>query len=297
MRKPETIFAVLLVVAGALSLALQRWVFVDPTAQSDWADAASWVEARIDERDVFRIEPWWYERALTHFVAVGARADRIRTPLLEDLYRYEDVFVVAQADRLDRALAALPFAAEPVETHDFGTVRTARVPVPTDAFRWELLEHLGDATVTRVRGAHVERCDRWNPRERRWDCGPQARWLYVGEELREVGDDPRRCVWAHPLDHGRTLRIASTVPPADTIRVRGSFDLRAARLPRDGAVLMQVFVNDTLAHERHVEHDDHSWTPFDIDVSEIEGPVELRVEIDLKGSIKDRYFCVNAWAK
>lgn len=289
------VFAALLVVAGIVSLALQAWVFRDPTREQDWEAAAQWVMAEIGEDDVFRIEPWWYERALTHFVPIGSQAHRIRDPLLEDLYTQDEVFVVSQSDRLDRALTNLPFQPKPAETREFGTVTAVRIPVPENAFRWELLTDLQNAKVSRVRGAQIEQCTNWNPRHRRWDCGKQSRWLYVGEALREVGDDPRQCVWAHPLDHGRTLRIETTVPESERIRVRGSFDLRAARLPRTGEVLMQVFVDDKLVHERHVEHDDHAYAPHDIPVSS-DGPVQLRIEVDLKGSIKDRFFCLNAWA-
>ena len=295
-RRTGLAFAVVLLLSGIASVALQKWAFRDPTIAADWARAAEWVVAEMGEDDVFRIEPWWYERALTHFVGVGNQADRIREPLLEDLYRYDEVFVVSQADRLDKALRTLPFDARPTATRDFGTVLVARVSVPRDAFGWELLRELQTASVSRVKGAQIEPCTKWNSHLRRWDCGKQARWLYVGRALREVGDDPRECVWAHPLDKGRTLRIEAVTPKSRAIRVRGSFDLRAARLPRTGEVLMQVFVDDELKYERHVTHDDHAYAAHDIDVSQLPGPAKLRIEVDLKGSIKDRFFCLNAWS-
>ena len=128
-----------------------------------------------------------------------------------------------------------------------------------------------------------------------WDCEKVNRWTYVGQAEREVGDAPRRCVWAHPLDRGRTLRIETTVPEAASIRVRDSFDLRAARL--GGAdVLVQIFVDDELRVEDRVAGDDHDWEAHDIDVSDIDGPTELRIEVDLLGSIKNRFLCLNAWA-
>lgn len=299
MNRPlEVALALLLVAAGATSLALYQWVFVDPTDAADWESAAGWVQQRIGPDDVFRIHPHWYEAGYTHFTDVGDQTQRIRRPVLEDLYDHETVFVVSQADRADEALALLPFEAkQDVERERFGTVEAIAVPVPRDTFHWELLDELDEAKVSRVRGAKtLQVCDRWNASKRRWDCSPPNRWLYVGRALREVGDDPRECVWAHPLDRGRTLRIETTVPPSDTIRVRDSFDLRAARYPRTGSVLLQVFVDDELAVEDHVGPKDYDWEPHDIDVSDHEGPVDLRIEIDLKGSVKERFFCLNAWA-
>lgn len=294
-RKLELLLASALILSSAASLALQRFAFVDPTDSSDWEDASAYVLANLGEGDVVRVEPWWYERALTHLTDVGDQVDRTRDPWIEDLYAVDRVFIMAQADRLHRALDSLPFAHEPPTSQIFGTTSVAIVDVPDDLVSWELLRELDEVDVTRVGPDGAEQCDRWNERLRRWDCGRQARWLYVGEALREVGDDPRKTIWAHPLDGGRTLRLEATVPPAMTLRVRGSFDLRAARLPRTGEVTMQVFVNDRLVHHRLVTHDDHSYAPVDVDLSGHETPVRLRIEIDLRGSIKDRYFFVNAW--
>jgi hypothetical protein len=296
-RPLEVILALLLVVAGLTSLALYQWVFVDPTQSSDWADAAGWVKERMGPNDVFRIHPSWYEAGYTHFVDVGDQTQRIRHPLLEDLYDHDTVFVVSEADRIEEALALLPFPTDDAQRQSFGTVEVARAPVPTDAFEWELLKHLDEAKVSRVRGGKtLQVCDRWDSKRRRWDCKPRNRWLYVGRALREVGDDPRECIWAHPLDSGRTLRIEATVPPSTMIRVRDSFDLRAARYPRTASVLLQVFVNDELVVEDHVGPHDYDWQPHDIDVTDFDGPVHLRMEVDLKGSVKERFFCLNAWA-
>lgn len=295
-RLLETVFAGALIIGGLSSLALYRWVFVDPTSDDDWRAAAAWVIDRVDEQDTVRIEPFWYESALTHLVEVGDQVNRQRDPLLEDLYQFDDIFIVSQASRSERAVDTLPF--EPVieERASFGSVEALRVRAKAPTFHWELLQSLDEARVSRVRGDAIERCTRWSEHERRWDCDKRSRWLYVGEVLREVGDEPRHCIWAHPLDRGRTLRIETTVPPADTIRIRDSFDLRAARLPRTGEALMQVFVDDQLKVEDRIAHDDHDWQAHDIDVSSKESSVELRIEVDLVGSIKDRYFCLNAWA-
>ncbi len=298
MKRPlEVILAIVLVAAGLTSLGLYRWVFVDPTDEADWAAAADWVKTRIEPDDVFRVHPHWYDAAYTHLTEVGDQTQRIRRPILEDLYDHRAVFIISQADRTDEALALMPFDAEPSDRASFGTVEAIRVPIPRETFHWELLKKLDEAKVSRIRGGKtLQVCDDWDAREWRWDCKPRNRWLYVGRALREVGDDPRECVWAHPLDKGRTLRIETTVPPAETIRVRDSFDLRGARYPRTASVLLQVYLNNELVVEDHVGPKDYDWEAHDIDVSDHDGPVDLRLEIDLKGSIKERFFCVNAWA-
>lgn len=293
--RAEAALAIVLLAGGAISFALHQWVFVDPTHPTDWQRGAAWVVEHTGPRDAVRIEPFWYESALVHLQPVGDRVQRIRDPLLEDVYQIEHMLILSQADRLDAALASLPFKAAQLEVQHFDTVAAARVTVPEHQILWELYDALADARVSRVKGDEVEVCDRWNPRTKRWDCAPADQWTYVGQEEREVGDDPRRCVWAHPLDRGRTLRIDATVPASATIRVRDSFDLRAARL--GGApVLVQIFVNDVLEVEDRVAGDDQDWQAHDIDVRHIDGPAQLRIEVDLLGPIKNRFLCLNAWA-
>lgn len=291
----EVALALLLITAGAVSLALYRWVFVDPTRPSDWQDAAAWVIARAGPRDAVRIEPFWYESGLIPLQPVGDRVQRIRDPILEDLYAAEHVFVVAQSNRAARAREALPFVQPRFELAEFGSVTVTRLEVPPSRFIWELYDHVDKLRVSRVRGSDEELCTRWNAAKARWDCAKPSNWLYVGQAEREVGDDPRRCVWAHPLDGGRTLRIEAEVPASKTIRVRDSFDLRAARLGGADA-LMQVFINDELAVEDRVAGNDHDWQAHDIDVSHLPGPVRIRIEVDALGPIKNRFFCLNAWA-
>lgn len=291
----EVVLAAVLLVAGITSLILYRWVFVDPTTPDDWAAASAWIVEHTGPQDVVRIEPFWYEGGLVGLQDVGDRVQRIRDPLFEDLYQADHVLLLSQSDRLDQALSALPFDARPSATESFETVTAAIVDVPEPPFTWELYDDLAHAHVSRVVGEEVESCDRWNAHTKRWDCAKQSRWTYVGQEEREVGDDPRRCVWAHPLDRGRTLRIEADVPASRAIRVRDSFDLRAARL--GGAdVLVQIFVDDQLKVEDRVAGNDDDWEAHDIDVSDIDGPVRLRIEVDLLGSIKNRFLCVNAWA-
>lgn len=292
-RRIEVILAAVLLVAGATSLALQQWVFVDPTQPSDWERGAAWIIENTKPGDVVRIEPFWYETGLTHLVPVGSQVQRIRDPLFEDLYAAKRVLILAQADRADAALASLPFPTNDVAVERFGSVSALQLSVPPSPFTWELYDELDKASVSHVRGAEVEKCTRWNAGAKRWDCAKPNKWTYVGQEEREVGDDPRRCVWAHPLDRGRTLRIEFEPPPAKTLRIRDSFDLRAARLGGDD-VLVQVFVNDELVVEDRVAGNDHDWQAHDIDIHKYPAP-KVRIEIDLLGSIKNRYLCLNAW--
>ncbi len=298
MRRIEVGLAVLLVGAGLLSLALQRWVFVDPTNERDWAAAAEYVLPELGDDDVFRIEPWWQEAALTHFTSAGSQAERTRTPLVEDLYPYDTIWIVAENSRLDEGIAAIPkeLRGSVGDTKRFGSVSVAPVEVVENVVEWEMLENLDEVEVSRIKGDAVEKCGNWSVSSPRWDCGSRQRWLYVGEALHEVGDEPRRTIWAHPLDGGRTLRLETEVPGGDLLRVRASFDLRAARLPRTGEVMLRVWVGDELVEQRLIEHDDHSYAPVDVDISDHQPPVPLRIEIELRGSIKDRFFFVNAWS-
>ena len=293
----EVVLGMTLILAGIVSAAMYRWVFVDPTSQSDWEDAAAWIAERADSNDAVRLEPHWHGPGLVALEPVGPLIDRTRAPLAEDLYDREEIFVAAQHDRVQNALDALPFAAEVVEQASFSTVTATRVAVPELGINWELYQNLEHARVSRVKGDSVTQCDKWDKRQRRWDCVPRNKWLYVGAVMREMGDEPRRCVWAHPLRPGGTLRIEFEPAPAQTVRIRAGFDLYASRHDANGEVLLQAFVANKLVQEKYFKHDDATYDAIDLNVADFGDGAPIRLEIDLvEGTIRDRFFCLNAWA-
>lgn len=291
----EIALAAVLVAAGVASLAAQRWLFVDPTTPTDWADAAAWTMERLGEGDRVLVAPSWRDDALLPLKPVGAQVLRMHAPHAEDLYQFDNLLLIAERDRFEEVVARLPIIANVAERLELATVTAARLELEDDVFTWELYDELADLSVTRVRGDEVEVCERWDARRQRWDCGRVDRWIYVGQAYRELDDEPRRCVWAHPLDGGRTLRLQTRVPAARTLRIRDSFDLRGSRLATGADVRLRAYVDEQLVVDHHVPGNDQRWTAHDIDISGATDGVDLQIDIDLFGAVRDRFFCINAW--
>jgi hypothetical protein len=289
----------LLVCAGLVSLALQVFVFRSKVAEEDWRRAAAYVVEALEATDVVRVHPWWNEDPLPHLTAVGNQLHRHRLPLVEDLQNIERIFIIAEAARLSQAFEHLPFDVEPSQIAAFGTVSVALVDVPAWAqFELRLSDVLDTARVSRRRGDESEPCKTWDGRARQWHCGRRDQTFYVGEALLELDDDPRRCIWAHPVE-GRVLRIEfDDVELEEVLRIRAGLDLRATRFEQTAPVDYRVFLDDELVVSRTVSPHDDSWYAHDLDVSSRasrpDGPARVALEVETS-NVRHRRFCFNGW--
>lgn len=287
--------AAMLAGVAILALALQIFAFVDPTNPEDWQAASKDVIARVSSDDTrVRVHPTWNDSALIHLTEIGDQVDRKRTLIAEDLVGVNSWVVMAEVGRRDEALEAFPSNVEAREVRDFGSVETFVVEPEPVVTSFNLRDRLADAKVSRVRGDSVTRCSTWNEGERRWDCQKRDRWLYVADELREVGDEPRRCIYAHPLGGDTTLRFVwSDVELGEVFRLRSGIDLRAARAQRGDAVAIRLYIGDEEAVVREVAHRSEEW--FLDSVKTRSGrTADVKVEIDT-GDRFERYFCFDGW--
>jgi len=292
----RTLPALLLVLAGIASISAYLFVFRDPTDDADWKRAADWIEHDFGENDAFRVHPYWNDGPLVHFRNIGDRRLPQRTPLYEDLYTYDRVWIATPRGRRDEALKMLGLGDRPSRERDFDTVTAMAVDVHGPPIVWEAYDHVKEAKVWHVRKGKAENCSRWNSRKHRLDCTPADRWFWVGQTMQEVGDEPRRCVWAQPIEKGGFVRVEfPRVPAGKTLRIRAGFSLRAARSGRGKDIALRIFVNGRERTDRRIAHDDQRYPAYDVDVSDHDGPNDLELEVESLASARDRYFCVNAW--
>ncbi len=289
--------AALLLVAGIASLWAQVEVFPAKVRPDDWKAPAKYVVEHIGPHDAVNVQPWWTEAPYPYLTSVGDQIARQRTPLVEDVWDLDHLWLLAETDRLDDALARMPY--KPAQTKRFGAVTVARIDLPRPAaISYELRPHLHGAHVvhTDKRGKVVRRCTRWDAQKHAWYCGRPDKWVYVGDEFVYLGIDPHQCIWAHPPRGQKHVRITfPNVPLSKTFRLRGGLAQRGARSKRATDLHYQVRVGDTWSQQRTIPARQTSWKPIDFDTSSMAGKTaDVTVEVWSK-SVFDRFFCFDGW--
>jgi hypothetical protein len=291
--------AAVLVVAGIASFVLQRYVFVPKATDQDWKRASEYVMEQLGEDEAIRVYPTWTETPYPHLVDARMQFVRQTHPVFSDVEDFERIWIITEDGMKEPSLSSLPFSAEAAEgSREFDTVDVFAVDTPdTPVYRHELLNHLHEADVARVRGDDVIECNNWSATDRRWDCGPrQDPWIYVGKTIRQLGDDPRHCIWAHPPPNDYWVRTRfPNVKLGDRFRVRAGPTDHAWRSDRGPAIKMEVIIGD--AKETHVfPPRTQSWTAVDVDTSSMKGQTEDVVVRVHAHPIWERFFCFNGWA-
>ena len=290
--------------AGLASFGAQVYLFPAEVEPADWKEPADYVLEHLGDNDLVRVHPTWNEDPLPYLTEVGDQISRQHDPVLGDLQGAERVWILAEEERWQEAVARLPYEPARQNIRSFGNVKVIETTLPDDAHAsYVFLEQLQAAKVERVTPSkkgeeevQVRHCKNWSERDRRWDCGGRDKWLYVGEVYRFIGDDAHRCIWAHPLPDGQRLRITFPhVPLAKELRVRAGMLFQAGRKKSDGTVRMRLLVDGEERGEYTYPPQTTRWNLHVFDTSELAGtdaPVTLEVRAD---SIKNRFFCVNGW--
>lgn len=286
--------AALLVIAGVVSCVLYLFVFVDPTDEEDWASAGQFVMENLGEDDLVRAHPHWATGPLVHVQGARERVDVVSRPVWEDYHGVETIWLMADASREDEALALLPFEAEP-KRHAFGTVTVLEVESPVGELPYVFHEQLVDAKVERIdKAGKATECATWNPREERWDCGRRDRWFYVGRELKEIGDEPRECVWAHPLSDGRWLHVTfPDVPAGGELVLKAGQTLRGQRSARGTDIFVVIDVGGDRVVDERISHRDPTYHTWRIPNDAAE-PRSVTFKLS-SISARDRFFCIDGF--
>jgi hypothetical protein len=196
----------LLALAALGSLALSAARHARAPVDADLDDLARAVRVGFARGDVVVATPPWL---------VGAQARLGDLPYLSprtlaaaDLRGYRRVWLFEQAgpDALARETLAGVGSAREVATAGRAHLSLFTLHEPEVA-TFDLWRDLESAHVLAryAPGEPWQACDRFA--HDRWSCPREPEWSYVGREVRQLGNEPRTCVWAHPLLPGGTLRI------------------------------------------------------------------------------------------
>ena len=282
----------MLVVAGLVSGVLYAFVFVDSTDDDDWAAAGAYVVENINEADVIRVHPTWATKPLTHVTGAGDQVDVVSRPLPEDFHDVETIWLMTDASLVDDALQLLPFDVDP-KRHEYGTVVLLEIPNPIGTLPFVFHERLKTARVERhMADGTVEKCELWNERDQRWDCGRRDRWFFVGKELKEVGDEPRECIWAHPLSGGKWLHVTFPNVPPGRIVLKAGQTLRGQRSPRGSDIFTVIEVDTQRVFDQAISNRDQTYHTIEVANSGESREVTFKLSAV---SPRDRFFCIDGF--
>lgn len=284
--------AFVLIAAGIVSGLLYAFVFVDSTTDDDWASAGAYVLEKVADTDLIRVHPTWATGPLVHVADRGTQVDVVSRPLAEDFHGVSTIWLMTDASREAEALAELPFETSP-KRHEFDSVTLLEIENPVGTLPFVFHKQLATAKVTRHRASgQVEECKTWNRREERWDCGRRDRWVYVGRTLREVGDEPRECIWAHPLAGGDWLHVTFPDVPPGRLVLKAGQTLRGQRSPRGTDITTVIEVDGERVFDERISHRDQTYHTVEVPKSDSSRSVTFKLSA---GSMRDRFFCIDGF--
>ena len=242
------------------------------------AEAAERLRERYRPGDAVFILPAYATQIREELGDLGPLA--VREPLLEDLESQDRAWVVSSFGVEERARARFEAAGH---TH---LERIAFPGVIVDLFSLggpkAEIEWRAAGAVRELEVAHVYPdgrrvvCGRWIEGAKaggpggRWVCPHDGDWLYVGLEWHRMGEQARRCLWAHPPREGHLELRFPGVPPGAVLAGTGGHTLNASRRAH-APVFLDARIGDG-PMQRFVFELADTWRPFRMLVSTSTSP-------------------------
>lgn len=186
-------------------------------------------------------------------------------PEVEDYERADTVWLFAQfgAGRpIQAGLHAQGWSAETIWKE--GGVEVTKLRNPTPWRRtWVLEEVLDEARLEHLFKGAPEICKRRDPGPK-LGCRRESAWLYVAPEWHWMGDQLRRCLWAHPPGQGALRLTVGSLPRAGVLRLQGGHTLQSRNRAR-APVMVDVQFEGGGGGRLTFELED-MWRPFRLPV-------------------------------
>ena len=167
------------------------------------------------------------------------RPQTVRQPWREDLQTTSRVWLYSAFGAGGGTRARFEEAGHTLaETREFpGRLRVDRYELRRlgrsgSGARWSILPRRKSFIAIPTGGASRARA--WQPTSfrggpgGRWVCAHDPGWFYVGPEWHRMGEQLRRCIWAHPPKTGRLEIRFFDVPVAETLSAHGGHTLNAS---------------------------------------------------------------------
>ena len=276
--------AVALTAVSAASLVLQRQDDTRMPTRDALAPIAESLNAEIREGDWVRTLPSWFYRTrevLGHQPYLsGTPLDPLERHLVNRIW-----YVVEDPRQADVDRAWTPHIEWSVEG-DHVALGVGEV-VAGPPVLWDGWTALESANVTRGE----RNCSTWM--EDGHHCGTYNEFLFVGRAIREMDEQPRRCISANAPDQGDAWTITwSEVPRGASLRVRAGNTFDAVRALRGSEVSFVVSVDGEVVIDERFDPNAIGYPLFEAAL--VPGaPGDL---VDVSVSIRaadhfDRFFC------
>lgn len=283
------IFPVIVTTSLVASLLLSVWRLAHTVDDADLDAAAAAVRRNFRVGDLIIVEP----RAL-----VGPRQRLGDLPLweprslnAEDVRQYRRVHLM-RVDAIgldDGAASVLATVGSEIDAQSFGGVELRTyVLAGGDRVLFDLRSEIDRVRVVARYADGVEStCERWDGN--RWVCPRNPGWNYVGRKTLDIDDQPRDCVWMHPLPKGGTLRIE--LPPIEggaAITGGYGFPFGSARRAR-APVRVRVLRGDSVVLSfRHAPR--RGWERYRQELSTSDAALAIELTTDNNGV---SHFCMS----
>ncbi|MBX7191077.1 MAG: hypothetical protein K1X94_03415 [Sandaracinaceae bacterium] len=286
---------------GLIEILGQRVIESRVAPRDEWQEALAAVRAEWQPHDAVVVAPLWADPLLRE--AAGELVDR---PMAghSDLAAYARLWVVSiRGHRSSEAPEGAPEL-----SHDYGRVRVERWSLPAPSVVYDLVEHVGEAHVTRrERGLDLpcRRLDAMGSTQGglangpiegapRHLCDPGRPWLWVGAtttmdlELRG-----RHCVSQHAQGSEPITTSYDDVPLGRAVVLHGGVWWERERWRNGGDVEVVVRL-DGEEIGRMTHHDGDGWKRMEAAIPEARAGGRGRISVDVSaGDPEFRAFC---WA-
>ncbi len=270
-------------------VALRSFWASDQPADADLHAAADYVNDGYRGGDLVIVAPEWFASARA---ALGHQVLPLRDQARPDDETYERLWVVSAWG----ARAPLATGLELEVERSFGRVDVHLYRFsPTARVVFDFVEELDHARVSRVRDGSDLPCRRENDR---WRCAERPgrdEWIGV-ETISDLDHHARRCIWAHPLPDGESLRITFVgVPRGDRIVGHAATDYVVGRHLGTETVDLAIEVDGNVQH-RLTHRDVDGWQRFELDLGRGSARIDLTFVISAT-THEGRHFCFQAQSR
>jgi len=284
--------AAVIAVAALYSIGWYIWSPLTRPSIEDYERFSSYVHDRWQPRDVIAVAPFWAER-LREYVG---DLEVINPPRLadEDLSGNSrlwllSVFGYANNDNLlDKLKNKYRF----VDEMKFGKLALYQFNIgASSGIAYDFRKNIDKAHVYIQRSDGIRECSSWQGD--RWQC-PEVSWQNVGGTILDIDDNPRKCIWAHPITNAALTVEFKDVPISKKLVVHSGLAYTAVRMMKDGApVYVEVLVGGRSVL-RVKNENEKRWNRFEADTSSWSGTrqnVTFRIMTPHDGM---RHFCFTA---
>lgn len=273
--KPHSAFAALCLAALLLSGGYGTWFWLARArgpAAADYPKATDLIRSEYRSGDLIFLVPFYATRAREQLGDFEPLT--VRDPLLEDFAVHPRAWVfgiLGEAEKLRPRMTAAGYrlarSLEPAPGIAVDLYETGSMTV-----EYAFMDHLRDARVAHEKDGSRTPCAAWSPTNGqggpmgRWSCPYDSEWFYVAPEWHRMGEQMRRCMWAHPPNQGRLLVSYPNVPLRGHLYGRGGHTANSSVFAR-APVNLEVTVGDLPAQRFKFELKDTD-RPFMLSIPE-----------------------------